>query len=104
MTSLELPEQIRKSLYEDLADRPGATVRRGTSKAGGIVFAIRIVGGMRYTLEIHASALLQAENQGIGGLMEELRHREWVATIRVQGCLFVTLGTTNNYVVGPCDG
>ena len=34
MTSFELPEQIRKSLYEDLADRPGATVGRGTSKAG----------------------------------------------------------------------
>ena len=102
MTSFELHEQIRKALYEDLTDRPGATVGRGSSKADGLVFTIRIVGGTRHTLEIRASALLQAENQGVDGLMEELRHREWVAWIRAEGCLFVTLGTTNNYVVGSC--
>ena len=99
-----VPEQIRRALYKDLADWPGATVGRGTRKADGLEFTIRIAGGTRHTLEIQASALLQAEKQGVDGLMEKLRHRKWVETIRAQGRLFVKVVPNNLYVVGPYPG
>ena len=98
-----VPEQIREELKKDLTKWFGATVGRGSSEADGHVFPIRI-DGTPHILEIQASALLQARNQGVDGLMEALQLGGWVERLRAQGRLCVKVVPKNNYKVGPCDG
>ena len=98
-TDWTICERIRKGLATDLSDLPDADIKGGTSEADGCSFVVRI-GETKHTLEIGASALLQAGNQGVGELLVALQRFGWDKEIHEQD-LLVTMGTNNNYVVGP---